>query len=253
MVEMQIFHTAQLATSAPSTKACLRSRSRSQRCWRWGGLRPGVQRRAAALLIGTLKHMYQLRTRVGDRIARGQSKGFQVLSYYSAASAFPDAHQAVRSPCYLRGSRSRDREQGRHRRLRVFGAVPTPITLPSFYTAAAEDGSTHGERPSLVTTLKRCRGQFMTCRVSRRAPPMSGEGILRQQPSDLQWGSVRRAPSRAVFERKSRGNYFRRAERKSGMTFVSLPTAEWTSSCAGVYDLAKACRAADTDLGIQRS
>lgn len=249
MLEMQIFHTAQLGDERTINEGILAgSVQAGVAAGAWAGYVPAYNVVELPFLIKDLKQMYKLADgELGARIAaQAEPKGFKVLAYYTAGDQhFETRTKPVRNLEDFQGLKLRVIEnKALVDGFRALGAVPAPLPYPQIYTAV-QQGTVDGSANDLlsVTSLRLYEvAKYLTYSsyVAEPRPLIMSKRFFEGLPADFQALLVETARASAVHEREvfeaKLANARQEAE-KGGMTFLELTDREkWVDRIRPVWD-----------------
>jgi tripartite ATP-independent transporter DctP family solute receptor len=249
MVELQIFHSAQLGNERTINEGVLAgSIQAGVGAGAWAGFVPQYNVVSLPFLVRDLKHMYAIADGApGEQIARdAEAKGFKVMAYYSAGDQhFQTRSKPVRSIDDFKGLKIRVIEnKALIDSFRAMGAVPAPLPYPQIYTAL-QQGTVDGSANDIlsVTTLKMYEvAKFLTLSsyVCEPRPLIMSKAFFDSQPPDLQRVLLETARESAVYERKVFEEKLVAGEaelKKNGMTVLTLTDRDkWVERVKPVWD-----------------
>jgi tripartite ATP-independent transporter DctP family solute receptor len=248
-VDFQIFHTAQLGDERTINEGILAGAIQiGVGAGAWAGFVPAYNVVELPFLIRDLKHMYSLADGpLGQRISeQAATKGFKVLSYYSAGDQHFQTRKApVRSLEDFKGLKMRViQNRAVIDGFRKLGAVSTPLPYPEIYTAL-QQGTVDGTANDLLTvTLAKFYEvvKFFTWSsyVVEPRPVIMSRAYFEGLPADFQKVLMETAQESAVFERKvfeERTAGALEEAKKHGMTFVELTDrSKWVEAMHPVWE-----------------
>lgn len=249
MVELQIFHSAQLGDERTINEGILAgSIHAGVGAGNWAGYVPAYNVVELPFLIKDLKHMYQLADgELGERIAKlGEEKGYKVLAYFSTGDQhFQTKAKRVETIDDFKGLKMRVMENNAIiEGFRALGAVPTPIPYPNIYTAI-QQGTVDGSAVDTlsVTTLKLyevIKFQTMSTYLAEPRPLIMQKRFFDSQPPEVQKLLVDTAREAAAYERKVFEDKLSAGieeMKKNGVTIVELKDKDkWVAAVEPVWE-----------------
>jgi len=249
MLEMQVFHTAQLGDERRINEGILAGSVQAGiGAGAWAGYVPAYNVVELPFLIKDLSHMYRLADgKLGAQIAeQAEAKGFKVLAYYSAGDQhFQTRSRPVRSLADIQGLKVRVIEnKALVESFRALGAVPAPLPYPQIYTAL-QQGTVDGTANDLlsVTSLKLYEvAKYLTWSsyVAEPRPLIVATSFFNELPSDFQAVLLQTARESAVYERKAfedKAASAKQEAEKGGMSFLTLSDREkWVDRVRPVWE-----------------